>query len=395
MPDVEELLNRWRTAGVLDGQVAARIRAWEEEQNRPAGFKWQGAVALILGGILLGTGVVLFVSAHWDDIGPGARFALVLTMVAVFHIAGAVVRDSFHALSTGLHAVGTISTGAAIALVGQIFNIEEHWPAAILMWAVAALAGWALLHDQVQQILTLLLFPAWMFCELEFYTQRHIGQSAYLGRFLVVWAVFYLTMTLGSRRKAVRGILFAAAAIAAISGTVLLFEGWSSWSSAQAFIPFGTRFWAWVIIAAVPLIIAAFKGHWGLIPPVSAMAYSLALPWCQHVWTVYDLGPGAHGSITRAEPNLLGHALVAALAVFFIMWGFRQVSRALVNLGIVYFALAVAWFYFSNIFDKVGRSLGLIGLGILFLAGGWALEVTRRGLLARMEKPRQPALEAR
>jgi hypothetical protein len=48
------------------------------------------------------------------------------------------------------------------------------------------------------------------------------------------------------------------------------------------------------------------------------------------------------------------------------------------------FAIAVVWFYFSDIFDKVGRSLGLIGLGILFLAGGWALEKTRRGLLARM-----------
>ena len=73
----------------------------------------------------------------------------------------------------------------------------------------------------------------------------------------------------------------------------------------------------------------------------------------------------------------------------------RQASRALVNLGIVYFALAVAWFYFSNIFDKIGRSLGLIGLGVLFLAGGWGLELTRRSLLARMERPPEAALEAK
>jgi hypothetical protein len=32
----------------------------------------------------------------------------------------------------------------------------------------------------------------------------------------------------------------------------------------------------------------------------------------------------------------------------------------------------------------MGRSLGLIGLGVLFLAGGWALEKTRRSLLAHM-----------
>jgi uncharacterized membrane protein len=396
MPDIEQLLKRWQSAGVLDGVAAARIRAWEAAEKRPAGLAWQGVVALILGGILLATGVVLFVSAHWEDLGPGTRFALVITMVAACHLAGALVRDNFRAMSAALHAVGTISTGAAIALVGQIFNIEEHWPAAILLWAIAALAGWALLQDQAQQILTLLLFPAWIFCELEFYTHQHIGQEIYLGRFLFVWAIFYLTVFLGTRRKVVHGILFAAAAIAGVVGTGLMTVGWSSWSGTQTFIPFGARFWTWTAIAALPLLVAAFKGHRGLIPPASAIVFSIALPWCQHVSIqAYDYGPGTKGSFTRSDPNLAAHALVVAFAVFIIWWGMRQASRALVNLGIVCFAIAVAWFYWSNIFDKVGRSLGLIGLGILFLAGGWALEVTRRGLLARMENPNPAVAEAR
>jgi hypothetical protein len=78
--------------------------------------------------------------------------------------------------------------------------------------------------------------------------------------------------------------------------------------------------------------------------------------------------------------------LVAAFAVFIIWWGVRHVSQVLVNLGILGFAIAVGWFYFSDIMDKFGRSLGLIGLGILFLAGGWALEKWRRNLLAGMGK---------
>jgi len=405
MSDIESMLKRWQDAGLLDGAVVARIRTWEAAQNREpsnqrsaAGLAWQGVVALILGGILLATGVILFVSAHWDELGPGPRFALVVAMVAVFHLAGALVREHFRALSTTLHAVGTIATGAAIALVGQIFNIEEHWPAAILLWAIAALAAWALLHDEAHQVLTFLLFPAWIFCELEFATEQHIGQAPYLGRFLFVWAIFFLTMILGSRRRAVFGILFAAATMTAISGVVLMTEGWSSYGT-QTFIPFGTRFWAWVAIAGIPLVIAVFRGHWGLIPPATAIVTAIALPWCQHVWVQrYDFAPGIQ-PYTAHEPNLAAHALVAAFAVFIIAWGVRKVSRSLVNLGVVYFALAVAWFYFSNIFDKVGRSLGLIGLGVLFLLGGWGLEVTRRSLLQRMEKPRpgplEPKLEAR
>jgi hypothetical protein len=50
----------------------------------------------------------------------------------------------------------------------------------------------------------------------------------------------------------------------------------------------------------------------------------------------------------------------------------------------------VGWFYFSDIMSKLNRSLGLIGLGILFLAGGWALEKMRRRMLARVE-PAKPA----
>lgn len=399
MADIEGLLSRWQSAGVLESAAADRIRAFESDrtliepakdqekivQSKAAGIAWQGVVALILGAILLACGVALFVSSHWDEIGPASRLAIVLSVLALFHLGGAVTRSSFENLSTALHAVGTLSTGAAIALVGQIFNMQEHWPAAILLWAVAALAGWALLHDQAQQTLALLLIPAWIFSEMEFYTSRHIGQEPYLGRFLLVWSIFYLTIFIGSRRRVVHGILFAAAAVAAIVGTVMMTAGWVSWSDTQNFIPFSTRFWAWVAIAAIPLAIAAFKGHWGLIPPAAAVVFSVALPWCQHLWidrngAEFGIRPG-----TRNEANLAAHALVAAFAICIIWWGVRRVSRALVNLGMVYFAIAVGWFYFSNILDKMGRSLGLIGLGILFLAGGWLLERTRRRLLAGMD----------
>lgn len=394
MADIEGLLTRWRVAGVLDEDTAARIRAFEAGQKPVggeraasaarridvAGVRWQGLIALILGGILLACGVALFVSAHWDELGPGARYTIVMAMVTVFHVGGGLARDRFMALSSTLHAVGTISTGAAIALVGQIFNIQEHWPAAVLMWAIAAAVGWILLHDQAQQTLTLLLVPAWMTCEIAFRMDGHIGEALYTGRVLFVWAILYLTFFAASERKVVQGILFAAGAIAAVSGTVCMLAGWMSWSSQQSVAPFSARVWAWTVIAALPLVIAAFHGHKGLIPIAAAVVYSIALPWCQRIHTYGD----GRFAFTQREPNLIAHALVTLFAVFLCWWGVRLASRALVNLGIVGFGIAVAWFYFSDIFDKVGRSLGLIGLGVLFLAGGWALEKMRRRLMARM-----------
>jgi uncharacterized membrane protein len=237
MADIESLLTRWRTAGVLDAEAEARIRAFEREQKKSpelrdreperkvdvAGMRWQGIVALILGGILLSCGVALFVSAHWDELGPGARYAIVIAMVAVFHLGGGFACEKFAGLSTTLHAVGTVATGAAIALVGQIFNIQEHWPAAVLMWALAAMAGWMLLRDQAQQTLTLLLVPAWLISEMSFSMDRHIGQDVFIGRALFTWTILYVTFFVGSERRVVQGILFAAGDVStkmAVSGGI-------------------------------------------------------------------------------------------------------------------------------------------------------------------------------
>src|SRR5579862_8457433 len=105
MPDLESLLNRWQLAGVLDAEAANRIRAHEAARERPGersdqrlhqrasaeeailplgaephalatGVRWQGMTALILGAILLTCGVALFISAHWDEMGPGARLTV-------------------------------------------------------------------------------------------------------------------------------------------------------------------------------------------------------------------------------------------------------------------------------------------------------------------------------
>jgi hypothetical protein len=167
---------------------------------------------------------------------------------------------------------------------------------------------------------------------------------------------------------------------------VVLLEGWRSWGD-QTYLSLGLRTWGWVFIAVLPLLFAVFKFLKSVIPVVVAICFSIALPWCRHIWTeTYTMYDGSRHTFTHSAPNLAAHALVAAFAVFIIWWGVRLVSQALVNLGIVGFAIAVGWFYFSDIMDKFGRSLGLIGLGILFLAGGWALEKWRRNLLAGMGK---------
>ena len=71
-------LRRWTEAGLIDPGAAERIRSWERGRGTDPGARWPARLALGLGGLMVGAGILLFVAAHWDGLSPGQRFVLVL-----------------------------------------------------------------------------------------------------------------------------------------------------------------------------------------------------------------------------------------------------------------------------------------------------------------------------
>jgi peptidoglycan/LPS O-acetylase OafA/YrhL len=139
-----------------------------------------------------------------------------------------------------------------------------------------------------------------------------------------------------------------------------------------------------VLIAVLPLGIALGRYRLSLIPVIAALIATTALPFCQTQASLTYWNGTANATYTHSTPSLIAHAVVAALAGFLAWWGVRQSSKALVNYGIVAFAVSIIWFTYADIFSKLGRSVSLIALGILFVGGGWALEKTRRKLISAM-----------
>lgn len=82
---------------------------------------------------------------------------------------------------------------------------------------------------------------------------------------------------------------------------------------------------------------------------------------------------------------LVLYALCALGSVGMVAWGLYEKRKERLNLGIAGFAIAVLFFYFDGFMGKLGRSASLLVLGVLCLVGGYALELTRRRLTARME----------
>ena len=366
MARIEELLSRWREAGVLDAATADRIREYELSRPPSGKLRWPVRVALAFGGIMVGAGVLLFVASHWESLSPASRFSLVLLMVAVFHVGGALVEDRFGGMAMTLHGLGTAALGAGIFLSGQIFHLAEHWPTGLLLWAVGAWAGWLLRGDWVQLGFVALLTPAWVAGE---WTERTMqaGEmeegAVYMLVFgLALLAVTYFTATMPARESLPRMLLTVVGGVSIIP-TVILAGVIPSKRLVEE--PAAT-----VIIGALLFLVLPLALAWWLRGR-EAWKNGVAAVWLVVI-----------AAVRMGESTVAVEGLCALGAIGMVAWGVIESRRERINIGVAGFAISVAFFYFSSVMDMLGRSLSLIVLGILFLAGGWFLEKSRRKLIA-------------
>jgi uncharacterized membrane protein len=380
---LEKRLERWVSAGVVDASTATRIRTFEESQSPSERLRWPVLLAVALGGVLLCAGVLLFVSAHWDELSPAWRFTLVLILVAVFPLAGALTEERFSALSTTFYAVGTACVGAGIFLTAQIFNLQEHWPTGILMWAIGALTGWLLLRHWTQAALLALLVPGWLVGEWEVRTQGFAVSNRLITEGLVLAAITYLTARTSQEDSPTRRALGWIGGLAVLPLSVWAFvegrEYWGWWWRNRTPVSSLFQITGWVIAICAPLALAF------VLRKSAAWTNAVAAVWVLVIGTFHARNEDAGANLPVFAWNSLGPYFWAGVgALGMVAWGLQERRRERINLGVAGFALTVIIFYFSNVMDKLGRSASLIGLGILFLFGGWALERARRQLVARV-----------
>jgi uncharacterized membrane protein len=375
-------LDRWINAGVVDANTAERIRAFEESERSSEGLRWPVLLALGLGGVLLCAGVLLFVAAHWDELSPAWRFTLVLLLVGLFPIVGAFTTERFPALGATFYAIGTICVGAGIFLTAQIFNLQEHWPSGILLWAVGALAGWLLLRQWPQSALLALLIPAWLAGEWEVRTQDYAYSSRLILDGLLLLSLTYLTARMGKEDSVARRGLAWIGGISLLPLTILAFveERALLWSwRARPEMPEMVHVFGWIIGIGAPLLLAF------VLRRKDAWVNALFAVWVLVIGTFQPDVTSATEPLRMYAWDSVGPYFWAGLgALGLIGWGLLERRRERINMGVAGFAVTVAIFYFSDVMDKLGRSASLIGLGVLFLFGGWALERTRRELVARV-----------
>jgi uncharacterized membrane protein len=380
----EPLLERWVNVRLIDTTTADRIREFEKGRADGQGLRWPVLIALAFGALMICGGVLLFVAAHWDALSPAQRFSHVLFMIAIFHVAGAVLSEKFPALATALHGIGTVALGAGIFLSGQIFNLEEHWPGGIMLWAFGAWIGYLLRRDWVQFALAALITPAWLVGEWAVRTEMYGNSGRIAAAAVLMLAFSYLTAVGASEKKShVRTVLLWIGGIALIPAAAATVG--SAWEASRGYsyyrvgaLPLWATLLGWALAIILPLRVACMlRGRAAWMNAVAAL------------WTVllaysYFNVHGADSGVSYIWNKVSVYLICTLGAVGLAAWGLKEGRRERINLGVAGFGITVLAFYFSEVMDKLGRSASLIGFGLIFLVLAWGMERTRRKLIARM-----------
>lgn len=148
-------IDHWQSKGLLDQETADKLRL--DIKKRHDGFGIGGVLA-VLGSLLLGAALILFIAANWGALPRIWRVALILFIMWGGYLGGAWLQQRSvsgrdNRLTTifapSLYLLSAITYGAGIALVGQMYHMSGDMATAALAWGVGVLAAALLLRAPI------------------------------------------------------------------------------------------------------------------------------------------------------------------------------------------------------------------------------------------------------
>ena len=143
--EARDALAQWERDGLIDSSVATLLRDTLSDDEQRARTNQLIRLLVAVGAVLIGGGLLLFISSHWDSQSPVRRVGLLLLVFALVVVAAAVAdRQRLETTGRGLWFLASITVGVNIFLLGQIFNLPLNFWQGTLLWMIASLAmGWA------------------------------------------------------------------------------------------------------------------------------------------------------------------------------------------------------------------------------------------------------------
>lgn len=385
----QRALELWREAGLLGPQQVQELDHYLQRHPDVGGNSRLVSVFSVIGAILAGLGLVLYVAGHWSVIGPLMRVAILFSAyLLVVAVALAAERGGYARTAASLWLMASLTVGANIFLIGQIFNFSLTFWQGPFIWMVAVLAmAWAT-RSSLQAWLAIplaLLALGWFGGGDRWFTDDQLEflvSSAGLRPLFPIIGLILVSIGLLARRS--DDWRFAAST-------------WIAWGALLIAVPlllasFHLTIFThlfridlsvkqWVVIAVSLLLLAAslvlgdFRTRYSGtgLTGIALFLYLLV------IWGAAGLHDEVRG------PLYIGFIIVVFLMCLLAVWiGTASRETALVNIGIGATGVFILGQYFSWSLQLLDRALAFVIGGALLIAIAWWAERQRRRLLQEM-----------
>jgi uncharacterized membrane protein len=350
-------------------------------------------ILVTLGAILAGAGVIIFVSANWQEIPRIAKLVMLLVLVAGAYYAGYWLkyRRNFPRAGGAIIFVGAMIFGAALFLVGQQYHMPVDDPKLLGWWFIGVIPVAYLTRSKA--ILTLAILAA--LGGLGYKTGHWFHgmsdpQFAFFAFYLVLGAVLYSIGSVHSRFPRLkyytpRYQIFGLILVLLVMYIMSFKDIYSDYTLTQ-----------WDLTKLPAAFVITFHIAAGIA--IAGAIWSLALD-IKRKQVAGRLTSDLAGIIIIAIISYVGlflpfqsrapYIIVFNIVLFagilgLIFLGYFQGVGWLVNIALVFFGLFVIGRYFDLTWNLLPRSAFFIVGGLLLLGIGILLERLRRKTLRQM-----------
>lgn len=391
-------LAKWRSEEIInDSQFDLLSRRYEGKKAPELKLV---AILGILGAVLVGAGVILFVAANWELLPKFLKLTLLfVSTLLAFYAGWEAARRNHPVAGSALSFLAAILVGATIFLTAQIFhvNADAHWLLLLWFFAVAPLAH--ILNSRPILLLAIIVFTSW----LEYY--------------LIDNDQFYSPWSLGQVVTVLYGVV--------LYGLGLAHKRWKSWihfvpfyQGAGVFLILAALFFfsvvgfeaaprPWIlndgmvvllatlaIVSSVAVLVYSFvearkerqRGEFYFLFAAFGAALFIALPVLRLTYSSAPLFAAGFNfpQFTAVAANLifvLANLLFFALNIGAVFISHTKGVAILSYLGLAFFFFGTIHLYVTTVYEFLPRSLALVLGGFLLLGGGFYLERKRRFLI--------------
>ncbi|PID83395.1 hypothetical protein CSB11_01220 [Candidatus Campbellbacteria bacterium] len=378
-------LEKWLEAGVIDQNQAEKMLQDLEQQKKEKSSSRVIWVFSIIGSVLLGLGVILFMASNWSRIPDFGKIGmLVLGTFGTFFV-GYYLKEqkkNYPKVGFSLIFLSAFLFGATIFLIAQIYHTQADEHSLVLLWLLGVLPLVYVFGSRIFAFLSSMLFYTWM---ILFFIQK---SSMFKGEI-----VFYIIFTLSILLFVFGNLHFFKKSLEKV-GLVYKIFGFFVTSAflylvtfpdlASEFIRIGyfTKSLYFPITFMFVLIFLALTLSSALNPNRSennrfeniSLLLGSALVFG---FSLFD-PEVVKESIFSFSYIVFYNIVFFGMSILLVYKGYKKEKMVYVNFGIFYLCLFLISKYFDLFYQMLDRSVFFIIGGIILIAGGFYAEKKRR-----------------